>query len=237
MSTLLLIRHGQARAFDTDSDRLSDLGNDQAKKLGEHLVRSGVVFDEVWAGSLVRQRRTAEIVRDAFRAAGRTFPDIREDSGWNEYDAHGILETLMPALAARDEGFRTLVLEFEQAAARSDRNRFFQRMFEVLMDQWQRGAIESEGVESFVAFHTRAREAFVRITASGGNRRVGLFTSGGPIGVSVQEVLEAPPRTALRLNWRVKNASLTEMVFSAGRVSLESFNGVEYLDAPSRTFR
>lgn len=237
MSTLLLIRHGQARAFEADSDRLTDAGEEQARRIGEHLAENGVVFDEVHAGTLVRQRRTLEIAGEAFGRAGKAFPTPTLDPAWNEYDAGGILGGLMPALRERDRGFAALVDEFEQAAARPDRNRYFQRMFEVLMAAWQRGAAEADAVEPFTAFHGRVRNAFEAITVRGGRRTVGVFTSGGPIGVCVQTVLDAAPMTALRLNWRVKNASVTEFVFSEGRVSLEYFNVVEHLPAPLRTFR
>jgi broad specificity phosphatase PhoE len=110
-------------------------------------------------------------------------------------------------------------------------------MFEVLMAAWQGGSVDAEGVEPFAVFHDRVRTAFEAITARGGRRTVAVFTSGGPIGVCVQTVLEAVPMTALRLNWRVKNASLTELVFSEGRVSLEYFNAVDYLPKHLRTFR
>src|SRR5438552_17169515 len=53
MSTLVLIRHGQARAFEADSDRLTDAGEEQARRTGEYLAESGIVFDEAYAGTLV----------------------------------------------------------------------------------------------------------------------------------------------------------------------------------------
>ncbi|HVU03751.1 MAG TPA: histidine phosphatase family protein [Polyangiaceae bacterium] len=237
MSTLLLLRHGQAHAFDADSDRLTERGVHQAQVLGEALANAGVVPDEVVTGSLVRQRRTAEGVRAAYEARGLPFPELRQDPSWNEYDAGGILGSLLPALAARDAPFAGLVTEFQGAAARADRNRHFQRMFEVLMAEWARGNVTSEGVESFASFHARVRGALRGIVTRRGAGTVLAFTSGGPIGVSVQDVLDAPPETALRVNFRVKNASVTELVFSEGRVSLDRFNGVEHLPPELRTFR
>lgn len=237
MSTLLLIRHGQARAFDADSDRLTERGIEQARRVGEHLVSLGVEVDEVHVGALVRQRHTQELVAEAFRSAGRSFPDVRVDAAWNEYDSGGVLGKLLPLLAERDAGFAEKVADFQAHAGSADRNRYFQRMFELLMDAWQQGAVGSEGVEPFAAFHDRVRGAFTGVTGAGGNRRVLVFTSGGPIGVCTQEALDAPPKAALRLNFRVKNASLTEMVFSEGRISLDYFNVVEHLAPALRTFR
>jgi broad specificity phosphatase PhoE len=237
MSTLLLVRHGQARAFDADSDRLTERGEEQARIVGRHLVESGATFDEAYAGTLVRQRRTLELAAEAFSAAGKTFPAPAFDAAWNEYDASGILGGLMPVLRGRDEEFDKLVGDFEQAAARPDRNRYFQRMFEVLMAAWQRGDVGAESVEPFEHFRQRVETAFRAITGRGGKRSVIVFTSGGPIGVSVQTALEASAMSALRLNWRVKNASFTEFVFSEGRISLEYFNVVGHLPPDLRTFR
>jgi broad specificity phosphatase PhoE len=237
MSTLLLVRHGQARAFDADSDRLTELGEEQARVVGEHLAKSGVEVDEVYAGTLIRQRRTLEIAAEAYARGGKAFPAPVFDAAWNEYDAGGILGGLLPELRGRDQEFKKLVDEFEQAAARPDRNRYFQRMFEVLMAAWQRGDVAVESVEPFAHFQRRVADAFRAVTGRGGRRSVAVFTSGGPIGVCMQTALEAAPMTALRLNWRVKNASVTEFVFSEGRISLECFNVVEHLTPSLRTFR
>jgi broad specificity phosphatase PhoE len=65
-----------------------------------------------------------------------------------------------------------------------------------------------------------------------------LFTSGGPIGVLVQTALNAPDRAFLEVNWRVRNCSVSEFVFSADRLSLDSFNTIPHLtDDRLRTFR
>jgi broad specificity phosphatase PhoE len=237
MSTLLLIRHGQAAAYAPDSDRLTELGERQAARIAEHLLEEGWEVDEVRSGTLQRQRHTRDIVADAFTRAGRPWPEPTEDEGWNEYDAPGVLQQLLPALADRDPAFRALVEAFQANAASPDRNSHFQRMFEVLMDRWQAGTVTAEGVEAFEIFHQRVSRAFASVVEQGGSRTVLVFTSGGPIGVSVQSVLGAPAGASLRLNWRVRNGSLTELLFSRGRVSLESFNVVGHFPRPLRTFR
>jgi broad specificity phosphatase PhoE len=237
MSTLLLIRHGQAAAYAPDSDRLTELGAQQARRIGEFLLAEGWAVQEVRSGTLERQRRTRDIVGEVFSAAAKPFPDPVEDPGWNEYDAPGVLGTLLPQLAERDADFRALVEAFQANAASADRNRHFQRMFETLMDHWHTGTLSAEDVEPFEAFHQRVQRAFSSIVEQGDRRTVLVFTSGGPIGVSVQSTLGAPARAALRLNWRVRNGSLTELLFSRGRVSLETFNGVGHLPRALRTFR
>jgi broad specificity phosphatase PhoE len=237
VSTLLHVRHGQAAAYEPDSDRLTALGKQQARRIGVYLREQGLSFDEVWSGGLERQRHTRDLIGEAFTAAGQPWAEPREDARWNEYDAPGVRGRRMPPQAERDATFGELLRAFQDNAAGGDRNRHFQRMFEVVMDRWQRGEIAAEGVEPFADFHRRVIDVFAALTESGGNRSVLVVCSGGPIGVCVQHVLSAPPPTALHLNWRVRNGSLTEMVFSRGRVSLESFNGVGHFDASLRSFR
>jgi broad specificity phosphatase PhoE len=239
MSQLLLIRHGQAAAFTPESDRLTELGRTQARKLGERWAKSGVSFDEVHTGSLQRQLETEQIVGDAFREAGKPWPEAQRDAGWNEYDAGAINGKLGPLLLERDPSYAKLVRDFQERAGAPDRNRYFQRMFETLMERWVSGELEAEGVESFAAFHERVTRLRDAILEREGSRKVAVFTSGGPIGVCVQLALDAPLGMAVKINWRVKNGSLTEFLFSGReRLSLDAFNDVAHLDDPKlQSFR
>jgi broad specificity phosphatase PhoE len=218
---------------------LSPMGERQARKLGEYWLANGVRFDEVYTGPLVRQVRTEQIVAECFREAGVEWPASEVLPGLKEYDAPGVLSLLVPAMAARDERFAGLVRDFEERASTPDRNRYFQRMFEVAMRVWLEGRLDLEGVEPWPAFQERVATALGRIRNGGGsNRRVAAFTSGGPIGRLVQFALGAPDQSFLDVNWRVRNCSLTEFVFSADRLSLDSFNGLPHLaDQGLWTFR
>jgi len=239
MGYLVLVRHGQARTFEKESDQLSPLGEEQARVLGQYWIRQGVEFDEVYSGALTRQRRTAEITSRCFAEAGLSWPEIQTTPELNEYDSVGITHRLIPALAERDANFRELHAAFERNKQAADRNRHFQKMFEAVTSVWLGGEMEIEGVESWRSFQSRVRGAIKRIIAAeGSGRRVVVFTSGGVIGLSVQSVLNAPERAALEINWRVRNCSLTEFIFSRERLSLDSFNAIPHLDDPAlRTYR
>jgi broad specificity phosphatase PhoE len=239
MGYLALVRHGQSRTFEQDSDRLTPLGETQARTLGEFWVRQGAAFDEIYSGTLVRQRRTAELAGEAFAEAGRPWPALQTTPELNEYDAGGILGPLAAVLAERDAAFRELRDAFEAHKLAPDRNRHFQKMFEAVTSVWLRGELEIEGVESWQAFCARVRGALSRIVAAeGSGRRVAVFTSGGVIGLGVQTVLDAPARQALAINWRVRNASLTEFTFGKGRISFDSFNAIPHLADPAlQTYR
>jgi len=86
----------------------------------------------------------------------------------------------------------------------------------------------------------RAVQELIRGVAGRGmaGRRVAVFTSGGPIGFSVNFAVGGPDRSFLELNWRVRNCSVTGFVFSRDRLTLDSFNQVSHLeDAALHTFR
>jgi broad specificity phosphatase PhoE len=83
MLELLLARHGQSHGnldrtqIGTDTD-LTDLGREQATKLGRWLAEEGHSFAAIYASSLRRARQTAEII-NAHYGLDITFdPDLRE---------------------------------------------------------------------------------------------------------------------------------------------------------------
>jgi broad specificity phosphatase PhoE len=238
MSTITLVRHGQATPFDKITDRLSPIGEAQATKLAEYWLRYDVRFDEVYSGPLLRQQRTAEIVAACYEQAGLPFPAIVVMDEFKEYDAEGILTKLAPALADKNPEFRKLVTQFEENRQTSDRNRYFQKMFESLMTIWLQGHIHLPDVESWLSFSSRVERGLKQIIRGGGRRRVAVFTSGGPIGVAVQIATDAAEKSVLELNWRVRNCSITELIFNRDKLSLDWFNSIPHLDEIHlRTYR
>ena len=234
MGQLTLIRHGQAHAFAQDSDRLTALGETQARELGAYWARHATTFTEAYSGTLIRQRRTAELA-----ATAAPLPALQLNAALNEYDATGILQVLLPKLLSQDPEFQSLNTAFEQHRQSQDRNRYFQKMFEYLMTRWMSGALTADGVEKFADFQQRVSQALQAILQQdGAGRRVAVFTSGGVIGLIVQTALQAPAAQMLALNWRIRNGSLTEFTFSRERLAFDSFNTLPHLDDPALwTFR
>ncbi len=229
MSTLTLVRHGQAHPFQRESAALTAVGEAQATKLAQFWLRNGVQFDEVYSGTLPRQVRTEQLVGECFKTAGRDWPQAVRDGAWNEYVAGGVLQHLVPA----DARLRALASEFEQARGSPDVYRSFQRMFEAAMTHWLERPIDASGVESWPAFRGRVSGAIERLMAGPPSRRVAVFTSGGPIGFTVQSSLLAPAKSFLDVNWRVRNASITQFVFDRERITLDCFNTLPHLDEVS----
>jgi broad specificity phosphatase PhoE len=195
---------------------LSETGELQAAALREFFGSTEAVFDEVWSGSLERHRRTAEL------AVLSDWPALRISPDWNEYDATGIIRAVSPP----PEAFAD--------------NRTFQKMLEAGMEAWMSGTLggdSHDGYEPWPAFRDRVRRALRSLQEGPSSRRVIVFTSGGPIGMLVQQSLAAPENSFLAVNWRVKNASITEFTFSRDRLSLDGFNNVSHLEPALRTYR
>src|SRR5579864_6752770 len=104
LSTVYLVRHGQAGTRDA-YDSLSQLGERQARLLGEHFISQGIRFASAYAGALTRQQQTAEQIRTAYADAGVGFPTVRVDSGWDEFDLGRVYREIAPLLAAEDPEF------------------------------------------------------------------------------------------------------------------------------------
>ena len=233
MSSLTLVRHAQASFFADDYDNLSPLGEKQSRLLGELWVRHGKVFDEAIVGPRQRHQQTAAMAADAFRQAGIAFPAPVMLSELDEYDLSGILGCLAPSLARDNVDFASLLERQRHGATAEEQARSFQLMFEPLMLHWQTAAADLDGVETWPAFQGRVQRGLRQMTdRPGRGRRVVAFTSGGFIGTAVQLVLGAPNRTALELNWRIRNAALTEFVFSRERITLDTLNTIAHLDSP-----
>ncbi|WP_405233794.1 histidine phosphatase family protein [Lentisalinibacter salinarum] len=241
MSRLYVVRHGQARFFTDDYDRLSEKGEAQCAALARHWLEQGLEFHAAWCGSLVRQRRSGETVREVYREAGRDFPEIGCIPTLDEYPADDIMDTLLPLLRESVPSIDDLARAFE--AARDDRERYrgFHRLLEAVMERWIARAYPDEGSEGLLPwdeFSGGVRAALRDIMADAGSgENVAVFTSGGPVGISVQTVLGAPDRAAAELNWRVHNGSVTCFTFSGSRVSLDCFNATDHLQAELLTYR
>ena len=233
MSVLSVVRHGQASFFADEYDKLSEIGVRQARHLGEHWVKQQVTFDEVYAGPRVRQQDSAHHVGSVFRQSGLDWPEPEILNDLDEYDLRGLAGQLAPQLASVNADFAQLVGSYKASNGEQNRMREFQRMFESLLRYWQANDLTGIDVESWNSFQQRVQRAIREIqNRPGRSRRVAVFTSGGFIGTAVQQAMHASDSMALELNWRVRNCSITEFVFTPERLSLDTFNTIPHLHDP-----
>jgi broad specificity phosphatase PhoE len=236
MGRLVLVRHGRASFDGPEYDRLSRAGETQAARLGEYWARIGLTIDAIETGPRERHRRSAELAGRAYAAeSGRTWPEPVVRDAWDEHAVDRALKD--PALLARVAARFPEVGPLSEAlaeASEAERGRAFQRLFEALTTLWSMGAYKAPDIPPWPAFREAVHRAIGRIVADPARgRTVAVFTSVGPITAALGLALDLPDRAALQLGWRLRNASLTEMVFSPGRLTLDAFNTLPHLDDPA----
>ncbi|HET7385181.1 MAG TPA: histidine phosphatase family protein [Nocardioidaceae bacterium] len=214
MSTLLLVRHGQASWGADDYDVLSETGEEQARVLGHTLAARGVVPDLLVHGVMKRQRETARLIAEAAR--WQAVP--AEDFGWDEMDHVEVLSR-QPATFTGD----------------NPTPREFQTWFEAATDRWAAGTFDSEYAESFPAFSARVATALQQLTDRLGEGQTAVVvTSGGPIARTCTELLGAGIATHKLLAAVVVNASVTKFVVGRRGTTVVSFNEHGYFEQAGR---
>lgn len=217
MAVVYLVRHAQASFGARDYDKLSSLGEQQARRLGETL--SDVKPDVVVSGSMRRHAQTATL-------AGFT-PEI--DNGYDEFDHEQVIIAHKPA-------YRVRPVMLADLARTGNPQRAFQDMFTAATQRWIDGG---DGyTETFEAFCERS-EAAVRRTAErlgkGGTALV--FTSGGPIAAVVSRLLSGGDGLWAKLNPVTINTAITKVVSGRGGLTVVSYNEHVHLGSEMLSYR
>jgi broad specificity phosphatase PhoE len=222
MGVIYLVRHAQASFGTADYDRLTPIGFTQAELLGAYFARRKIRFDAVYAGTLRRHAETAQAI-----AAGepdRSAPPAQCLPGLNEYKPEALLAA-----------FTGVLPEPGAAAVRRDAA-VVREHFRLLRDAllaWALDRIQPDGMPSWQAFQDGAVAALTEARGQFADGNVLVVSSGGPIAAIVAAVLRAPPESAVELNLRIRNSSVTEFAMSARRHQLVSFNALPHLEAQS----
>ena len=225
MSMIYMIRHGQASFGKEDYDRLSPLGERQARILAQHLLDTGFQPDAVYSGTMARQTATAEEMLDLYRAADRKLPELERLSGFNEYDTAAIVTALFPDMVKADPSLND---ELPKMYASKDS---FKRVFEAAMLRWVTGEFATPEIESWEALKARVAGSLQLIMKSHGRgKTLAVFTSGGAIAASLAHVLGISGERAIRLNWQLVNSSVSRLMYNEERITLAGFNTIAHLE-------
>jgi broad specificity phosphatase PhoE len=219
VGAIYVVRHGQA-AFGTDDyDRLTPTGFMQARLLGAYFGLRQIRFDAVYTGTLRRHGETAQGIFEG-NAVGNA-PGPQRRAGLDEYSSEALVLALKGVQAAP-----------APAAVRRDpvivREHF--RLLKEALLAWTEDRILPAGMPVWRAFQDAAVAALIEARQRFPDGNVLIVSSGGPIAAIVAAVLNAPPQTAVELNLRMRNTSLTEFASSARRHQLISFNALPHLD-------
>jgi broad specificity phosphatase PhoE len=220
MGAIYLVRHGQASFGTEDYDRLSETGFAQARLLGAYFSLRKIRFDALYTGTLRRHIETAQGILDGGSAYGDGLV-VKRLPGLDEYDSQALITALKGVLPEPV----TAASRRDPAAVREH----FRVLREALL-AWAEDRIRPSGMQAFTAFQAGAVAAIDEARRLFADGNVLVVSSGGPIAAIVAAALQAPPTSAVELNLRIRNSSLTEFALSARRHQLVSFNALPHLD-------
>ncbi|HME40446.1 MAG TPA: histidine phosphatase family protein [Steroidobacteraceae bacterium] len=221
MGSIYLVRHGQASFGTDDYDRLTETGFTQSRLLGAYFGLRNIRFDAVYTGTMRRHSETLQGIIEGRTQAGE-WPPPERAAGLNEYDAEAVVTAFAGALPARDPA---AVLREPGTV----RDHF--RLLKKALLAWTEGATQPVGMPAWQAFQDAAVAAVVAARRCSTDGNVLIVSSGGPIAAITAESLLAPPRTAVELNLRLRNSSVSEFSSSPQRHQLVTFNSLPHLDA------
>ena len=238
MSTLLLIRHGQASLGAPDYDVLSPLGELQARRLGAHLA--GILRrppDLIVTGPRKRQRDTASLLVAAARERGAAFPDPAMRPAFDEYPALEIMQRHLQRLATDDAELGGHLADLQRhAAATREHRRAFEATFQRMMRHWHDDRLGDPEIEGCLAFQDRVQQGITELMQARG-QHVLVVTSAGPVGVGLRVGLGLDAWAAIKASFVVANSSVTELrsspVRSDGAAILTTFNALPHLHDPA----
>jgi broad specificity phosphatase PhoE len=225
MSTLFMLRHGQASFGHDNYDELSAIGYRQARLVARHMQAIGVGFDAAYTGEMARHRQTFRALAEIFTQHASPLPAPVVTADLNEYDSTGVWNHFFPALVGDnpEPGLEERRLLKDPKA--------FQTVFARIVRQWIEGGQEGPDLESWPAFRGRIERSLQRIMRQAGSgKNVLVCSSAGPVAVAVQMATGMSDEQCLGISWQVMNASLTRFRYNPDRMTLIGFNDVAALE-------
>ncbi len=216
--SLLLVRHGQARAGTDDYDRLSERGVEQARLLGRWLATSGHLIEGVIAGGMRRHRQTLDAISDGLSdGGGAALPQAELDPALDEFDHHAVFDGFARAHPQHDAVVR----------ARDGGLQALGAMIHAALSAWSEDRI-ADVPETWAAFGARVGRAGQALAGRSGHD-VLVVTSGGVISRLAQAALGASDRGAVDLNLSLRNSALSEFHVRPYGLALGSWNTMPHL--------
>lgn len=210
MGEVYFVRHGQASYGAANYDKLSDLGHQQSRWLGQHLAHTVGGFDRVISGDLTRHRETLAGLQHSLKHA-----QTHEDDRLNEM-----------SYFAMERAYNAVTGE-EPPTTQPDLAHHFARV----MAAWEGGKIPGEP-EKYAAFQTRVLAAFLEHATHG--EKILVVSSGGPMGIAIRHVLGLDLRAMIDIILHTHNASYSRFSVDQDRLRLVQFNVISHLEHPER---
>ena len=212
LGEIVFVRHGQASFGAEDYDKLSDLGWQQARWLGEHFVHEGRQFQVAASGDLRRHRETAEAIAETCGA-----DETRILPGLNE----------MHFEVLQADAYAAGVISKREFIDTED----FAREFPNIMRGWEAASFETT-LEPFADFNARVTEAVSALAQD--DRDVLVVSSGGPKAAMMRHVLGLGTTQMAQVLLTIHNSSFSRFLVRNGGLMLGEFNATPHMAGPER---
>ena len=189
MTTIYLIRHGQASFGAESYDQLSPNGELQAKLLGRYFDEILKEAPYVVAGSMQRHQQTAKLSLE------ECFPEseILTDSAWNEFNHQQVFARYEPR-------FNQPELLKQDVSEHANPRDYLSKIFTGAIARWTGDDYHHEYDESWPNFKDRVETGLQNLCdqlAKSRPRYAVVYTSGGVISVAVGKILGLSPEKPL----------------------------------------
>lgn len=220
MATIYLIRHGQAQFGMEEYDALSPTGIEQAKLLGESLVRRQIIPTKIISGAMQRHQQTMAYCLEKMQLSAT---DAITNSDWNEFDHRDILAKYDSRYADINQLKQDIFLDKNPK----------QKITEVLIGavgRWTSGQFNDYN-ESWKDFCFRIENGLKSIEKESTKEDVVfVFTSGGSISVVMQKLLQLSVHKTFELQLNIANCSITKLKTSSFGLRLLSFSDYAHFE-------
>ena len=113
----------------------------------------------------------------------------------------------------------------------------YAEILQILCDEWITDSICPPQIISGSQFLQTIQNGLATIISEiEQNKRILVFTSTGTISCLLGELLRADPETIFRSAWSLYNCSITTVRYFRDRPMLVSFNQIDHISPPHRTF-
>ena len=221
MSILHLVRHGQASFGADDYDNLSPTGIQQSIELGKALAKQQSIFDYVIVGPHRRHMQTFEGIKEGYASTNLPVPVMNDDFAENQLME--IAEYFIPQILNTTKTTKEIFNECEPA----ERHDKFLELFHIVAQKWMNEELDlsKPGFEGFSVFRSRITNALKSMQKNLLDKSdIMIVTSGGAISGVYADVIECSHEEIQKLNFGIKNVSISEFSMTSERFTLKAFN-------------
>ena len=213
MTTIYLVRHGQASFGKEDYDNLSEIGLKQAFLLGQYFKTLNLNFDKIFVGTLKRQIQTYKQIIKSYD----TVIDYESTPLLNEYDVKSVLMGFVNGRSLTKDELHDKKTHFN--------------LLRNAVTAWSENKVFNDISETWNEFDVRAQK-FLNIINKNKykSKSILVVSSGGTISMILKQILSLPSSQFVNFHFQIFNSSLTKIIINEFGMSLSLFNSIAHLD-------